>query len=110
MINTIRKAIEVLAGSGWAKGTFCDDERRHCIQGALYEVHGLLALDDRPMTGALTPEMANDVALVNGVIEAQYPERFGAAGVARFNDHPETTIDDVITVLEKAAIRKDERI
>lgn len=108
MINTIREAIAVLARSGWTKGTFRDEESRLCLQGALYEVHGLMPACERPMLGPLSDELARDVALVNRVLEEQYPERFGAVGVSRFNDHPDTTLDDILRVLDKAAVAKDE--
>ena len=110
MINTIREAIAVLARSGWTKGTFRDESSRRCLQGALYEAHGLQPACERPMNGALSAELAADVRLVNHILEAQYPERFGAVGISRFNDHPETTIDDVVRVLEKAAVQKEERL
>lgn len=101
MTNHIRRALEVLARTGWTKHAFTDDGGRHCLQGALYDAYGVCP--DR-----VSGELAQDVRLVNETIEEQYPERFGAVGISRFNDHPETTLDDVIRVLEKAAIRKDE--
>ena len=95
MANRIRDAIEVLARRGWTQGTFTDEGGRHCLQGAL--------------TGTGTDlSLAADIRLVNETIAAEYPERVGAVGVSRFNDHPETTIDDVVRVLEKSAIRRDE--
>lgn len=84
MTNTIREAIRVLSRAGWTKDAFTDASGRHCIQGALYEVYV--------------------------VIETQFPERTGGVGVSRFNDHPDTTVDDVVQVMEKAAVRKDERV
>ena len=108
MTNRIRAAIEVLASTGWTKQAFTDDAGRHCLQGALYEAHGVVPrCGDKPGL-ALTEDLAADVRMVNHVIEEQYPDRFGAIGVARFNDHPETTVDDVVRVLEKAAARSDE--
>ena len=107
MRNRIREAIQVLARTGWTKDTFSDETGRHCLQGALYEAHGLEAASERawrPVQG----DFADDVRLLNRVIEEQYPERMGAVGVSRFNDHPETTLDDVVLVLEKAAVQRDE--
>ncbi len=109
MTNTIREAIRVLSRAGWAKDAFTDESGRHCLQGALYEAHGIGAVDDqvgRPVDG----ELAGDVRLVNEVIREQFPERFGGVGASRFNDHPHTTVDDVIAVMEKAAVRKDEQV
>ena len=47
---------------------------------------------------------------MNEIIEAEYPERKGGVGVSRFNDHPDTTLEEVVRVMEKAAVRKDEQI
>lgn len=107
-MNRIRQAIEVLAGRGWTQGAFTDEGGRHCLQGALYEAHGVCPLRRGSVVGPLPPDLAADVALVNEVVGANYPERFGGVGVSRFNDHPETTVDDVVRVLEKAAVRRDE--
>lgn len=105
MANRIREAIEVLARRGWTQGTFTDDSGRHCLQGALYEAYG--CQPRRPGTTAHSG-LAADLRLVNETIACEYPDRVGAVGVSRFNDHPETTIDDVVRVLEKSAIRRDE--
>ncbi len=110
MTNTIREAIRVLSRAGWTKDAFTDASGRHCIQGALYETHGLCPFDGRQVALPLTRAMADDVRLVNEVIQDQFPERTGGVGVSRFNDHPETSLDDVVRVMEKAAVRKDERV
>ncbi len=110
MTNTIREAIDVLARGGWTKEAFTDEAGRHCLQGALYEAHGLRAVGDGQVGRPVSGELANDVRLVNQVIWDQFPERAGAVGISRFNDHPETTVDDVIRVMEKAAIRKNEQV
>ena len=108
MTDRIRAAIEVLARTGWTKQAFTDEDGRHCLQGALYEAHGLVPrCDDQPGV-ALRDDLAADVRAVNEVIQEQYPDRFGAVGISRFNDHQETTVDDVVRVLEKAAVRNDE--
>ena len=110
MTNTIREAIRVLSRAGWTQDAFTDEAGRHCLQGALYEAYGQRPFDARQRNVRLSPEMADDVRLVNEVIEAQYPERTGGVGVSRFNDHPDTTLEDVVKVMEKAAVRKDERV
>ena len=110
MTNTIREAIRVLSGSGWTKGTFTDGAGRHCLQGALFEAHGICAAGDQQVGRRVSGELATDVRLVNEVIREQFPERVGGVGASRFNDHPDTTVDDVTRVMEKAAVRKDERL
>ena len=108
MTNTIRAAIEILARKGWTKDAFTDEGGRHCLQGALYEAH-LVEPPTGKQPGIPVPEnVALDLRLVNHVIQAQYPERVGGVGASRFNDHLETTIEDVVRVLEKAAAEKDE--
>ena len=111
MANRIREAIEVLARRGWTQGAFTDDSGRHCLQGALYEAYGCQPRQHGRLTRTTTnADITADVRLVNEVIAAEYPDRVGAVGISRFNDHPETTIDDVVRVLEKSAIKRDELV
>lgn len=110
MANRIRDAIELLARRGWTQGRFTDDSGRHCLQGALYEAHRCQPRTPGRLGHSVSGALAADLRLMNETIEAEYPERFGAVGVSRFNDHPDTTIDDVVRVLEKAALRRDEAI
>ncbi|MGH9155592.1 MAG: DUF6197 family protein [Acidimicrobiales bacterium] len=111
MANRIREAIQVLARRGWTKESFTDDGGRHCLQGALYEAYGVNSCDStRHLRLRLAGELAADMRLVNAIVATEYPDRFGGVGASRFNDHPETTIDDVVRVLEKAAVRRDEQI
>lgn len=108
MANRIREALGLLARSGWTQGRFTDESGRHCLQGALYEAHGCMPRRPGRLGHTLAGELAADVRLLNETIAAEYPERMGAVGISRFNDHPETTIEDVVRVLEKAAVRRDE--
>lgn len=110
MANKIREAIALLAGRGWTKGRFTDESGRHCLQGALYEAHGCQPREPGHLGRTLTGALAADLRLLNETIAAEYPERVGAVGVSRFNDHPDTTIDDVVRVLEKSAVRRDEAV
>ena len=110
MANRIRDAIELLARRGWTRGRFSDEAGQHCLQGALYEAHGRCPNRPGHLGRTIRGELAADIRLVNEIIAAEYPDRMGAVGVSRFNDHPETTIDDVVRVLEKAAVRRDEAI
>ena len=109
MTNTLREAIRVLSRVGWATQTFTDKTGRHCLQGALFEAHGVHVAGQEGFGKAVRGELAADLALVNEVIREQFPERFGAVGASRFNDHPDTTVEDVILVMDKAAVRKDEQ-
>jgi hypothetical protein len=109
MTNTIREAIGVLTRVGWTKNAFTDHAGRHCLQGALYDAHQIGPVGEHPVWRPVTAELGADVRLVNEVIQDQFPERAGGIGASRFNDHPDTTLEDVILVMEKAAVRKDER-
>lgn len=111
MANRIREAIQVLANRGWTKNSFTDGGGRHCLQGALYEAYGVNSGEcAHHLRLRLAGELAADMRLVNDVVASEYPDRFGGVGASRFNDHPETTVDDVVRVLEKAAARRDERL
>ena len=110
MHNRIREALGLLARNGWVKGRFSDEEGRHCLQGALYEAHQCQPRTPGRLGRSLPGELADDIRLVNETVAAQYPDRVGAVGVSRFNDHPDTTIDDIVRVLEKAAVRRDELV
>jgi len=52
--------------------------------------------------------------ILNDVVIEQFPDRTYDLGirsyhsVVKFNDHPDTTEDDVVAVLEKAAVKYDE--
>lgn len=107
MANRIREAIQLLASRGWTQGNFTDERGSHCLQGALHEAYGCTP---RKPGEAVTADLADDIRLVNEVIAAEYPDRFGAVGISRFNDHPETTVDDIVRVLEKSALRRDELV
>lgn len=48
--------------------------------------------------------------IVQQVIQEQFPERDEDEFPEDFNDHPDTTEDDVILVLEKAAVLWDETV
>jgi hypothetical protein len=110
MTNTLREAIRVLSRAGWTKDTFTDEAGRHCLQGALYEVHDVRPFDDRNLGRPVAGDLAADVKLVNQVIREQFPERTGGVGISRFNDHPDTSVEEVVLVLEKAAVRRDEQV
>lgn len=107
MANRIRHAIELLASRGWTQGRFTGDGGAHCLQGALYAAHGCTP---RRPGEVVAGDLSADIRLVNETIAAEYPDRFGAVGISRFNDHPDTTVDDVVRVLEKSALRRDELI
>jgi hypothetical protein len=88
-----RKAAHVIATGGLAKGTFSRPDLApvpHCTVGALMEATGR-ALDNHSTEVEFLDHLL-------GIAPCGIP-----ASVTRWNDRPETTADDVITLLEQAA-------
>lgn len=89
-------ALDLLRRDGWCKGTAGLPDMPKCIIGAAMcagaDVHDQRALDE--------------------VACEQYTDRLNHERLrpaAAFNDHPDTTFEDVERVLEKAAIRRLEQ-
>ena len=57
-------------------------------------------------------ELSQTMALTLQVIEEQFSDRLngGTSTIPTFNDHPETTLDDVNVVWEKTSILLDEMV
>lgn len=106
-----RAALEHALGrirAGWCKGHLTDDDGRVCLTAAI----GLgIGCTDAAIYS--TARWSPPGRVVMGVIAEQYPERLvgyiGAhdhvwtkGSLPGFNDHRDTTKDDVIAVLEKA--------
>lgn len=91
---------------GWNKDHWIKDSvrqgQRWCLIGRMHYVNH----DQWPAT----------LGTLVGVILEQYPERvdpcysIAELAIGDFNDHELTTFDDVRAVLEKAAVRWEERI
>lgn len=128
-MNAISQAAQNLKGN-WHKGGYNGPNNSHCGLG-----HVGLVLCGKDITSrfslfTLTNEVINPDESLNvneytgmwktmtEVANEQYPERTrdpygvtsGDPSFASFNDHPSTTEDDVIAVMEKAAVRWDERV
>lgn len=98
-----RRAIERLQQGGWWRGfgSGSSGGGKYCYLTAL----GWESVDEL--------EEARDRA--EKIIREQFPERCveGAGSVftvTDFNDHPDTTLDDVLLVLEKAAIEAESQL
>lgn len=112
MDNVIRNAIEVIAEKGWIKG---DLERQN---GYISQSSDTPEEWTRPgvcMIGALRfgakIDRSEDLPIyimniVQNVIDDQLFDR--GHNIPFFNDHEDTVVEDVIMVLEKAAVRLDE--
>lgn len=122
-MNLIDRAKEVLnGGRKWSKGHYHSYApgvgQTHCTLGAIV-VAGEL---DEHRLGVVLPELPEVQALA-AVVEEQYADRiareddleypptFTASGkVARFNDHRDTTFEDVERVMEKASMKLEETV
>lgn len=95
--NPFEKVLGRLREKGWA-------------QGATRTRNG------RCLVGATTMPILEWWLILRSVVATEYPERRGWATdcmatdcVACFNDHPDTTFSDVERVLEKAAVKWEEK-
>lgn len=106
-MNYIRKAAERLPGH-WYKGGLKDNHGNYCGIGWLELMHKEAKTVDVNAEGwwpqgTLMDEVAMELYYDRVVIDNMRP-------FAVFNDHPDTTEDEVIAVMEKAAIRWDEQV
>ncbi len=101
--EAVRQAAELLRTRGWAQGRAQDSQGRLCLWGAILVATALqqdrLTVRDEAVSG------------VDRVVVEQYPERLGgsyAYAAIQFNDNPVTCLDEVLAVLDKAAVLADE--
>ncbi len=107
--NYIREAAKHLPGR-WMKGYSADDRGNFCGIGWVGEV----VTKDHGTSVACWPLF--DV--MDKIAVEQYPDRVTEPGdshtgirlFAQFNDHPETTKDEVVAVMEKAAVAWEEKV
>ena len=96
--NPFEKVLDRLREKGWIKGRYHMDESS-CLLGA--------AMMERAVYWFSCGLTANNTLIVS-IIESQYPDRIEFGVVPDFNDHPDTTFEDVEKVLEKAAVKWEE--
>ncbi len=106
--NVIRKAMSNLPGH-WHQGAYTDDNGNYCgfghIGQALDEAEELEEYERQAMYSTL-----------HAVAKEQYPERTGKrpvtllTGFPCFNDHPDTTEEDVLRIMDKAAVELESRV
>ena len=102
-MNPIREAIKTLPGR-WTKGSMHGDEGSCGLGHVMNQVR---KMDDVRVYSKIRN-------LMSEVAEEQFPERVrardGRCAFAQFNDHKDTTEGEVIAVMEKSAVRFDERV
>lgn len=99
MRNPYRETADSLEGH-WHKGSLGDGDGNRCLIGH--------AIDRVGQRLDRTGEWDDFVTLLEQTMQEQLPGR--GIIIANINDHPDTTEEEVLTVLDKAAVRWDERI
>jgi len=114
MNNPIREAVQKLAGH-WHHDGYTDYNNPEPNGCGLYWLDQV-RLEDEDAIVTASGVTKYDVAenILRKTAAEQFPERAAVPGnkfcsFGFFNDHPDTTEDDVIAVMEKAAIAFDER-
>jgi hypothetical protein len=103
----VKKVLE----RGWIKGKF-EAEDGCCLEGAIYRATGIFLLEEEGDVYVESPklqesygEFARLTKVVGKVIAEQYPDRQSNRAwpsIPMFNDAPETTLEDVLLVVDKA--------
>lgn len=108
-MNIIHDAMDLLKEHGWTKGTCQNVRGQLCVGGAI-----AVAVGHHPGLWQGV-EFTSAMDMVGEVAHEQYPERSHLYPVqvpnnwaVSFNNHPETTEEELFRVCEKAAIRLDE--
>jgi hypothetical protein len=87
------KLYETITAENWIKGALGDGQGRACLIGHLMRVYG----DARAYFEAMD--------LLATSIKAVYPERYSEQATrATFNNHPDTTLEDILRVCKLADV------
>jgi hypothetical protein len=110
-MNTIDKVLDKIKEIGWHQGNYVNSDE----DGNLIGVCMIGAFRKAELYEWSNWEFANPAFYmpVEEVIKEQFPDRLiysGMEGIPAFNDHEDTTLDDVLLVLEKASIKYDEMV
>ena len=105
--QVVRDAMDLLRKYGHCKFLLYDDASRMCLVGALNLAQGAKY---GVFFSAQRPRLAS---ILLQVTEEQHPDRFSGwddygAGYVWFNNHPDTTLEDVLSVMDKTAVLLDE--
>jgi hypothetical protein len=114
--NIYRKTLQVLRERGYCKEKLVDPMGRVCLAGAVNAV----VLGDPSFATYVTRspqqhgQIADALGEVGDLAEKMFPSRTrplaGSINGVIFNNHPDTTQEDVETLLEKLAIREEEKV
>ena len=113
-MNIYDEALADIRKYGHYKGDFYSDlehpfKSSACMRGALHRVNGSALAAVQSQTAIST----TGEGLLEDIIAEQFPDRLAPVGrniTAHFNDHEDTTLDEVIAIFEKASIIEDEKV
>lgn len=108
--NNLREAAYLIRRNGHVQGSFHEAGGGYCALGAIRSAMQMDALSAIHYT-------AEAIALAR-VIREQYPDRVHYSGrgnetfvtVTTFNDHIDTEPEDVLAMMDKAAVQMDEAL
>lgn len=109
-MNIIREAMKSLPGH-WHKGGLTDRNGNYCGLGHIINAFDLTGLDITGHTSAVDVYYLLDIKA-----KEMFPDRLGnentaaSAAFPQVNDHPDTTEEDILAVMEKAAIAWEESV
>ena len=98
--DILRSAADLIRTGGLTKNQLEDGTGAHCAVGAILARGSIGCWSE---LDRLADEMYPDRARPEG-------SWLAVPSLVNFNNHPDTTAEDVITVLEKAAIALEERV
>lgn len=108
MTNIIAQAAKNLPGH-WHKGSYGDGKGNFCAYGHVANAAGL-TLYEMSEGLSYTPELERATDILNRLSGEMFPDRATQPFIAEFNDHLDTTEEDAVSLLEKAAVEWDEHI
>lgn len=127
-MNLAEQVYEKIVQTGWTKGEYAEWDRLAqtvvavCLLGGVGLAAGddaflLSDAEDIPSMQKSYPEATRLVALLSEIIRTEYSDRLRPSWLSThettitgFNDHEDTTIEDIELVCRKASARLDEEV
>lgn len=111
-MNPFETTKAALKEKGHIKNDFWND-KGYCLMGAY---NSSVVKDENEDAWEHAERRIRDIGILGGVCQEQFPDRMPSKAyehspggwMIAFNDHPETTVEDVFTVLDKAAVKWEE--
>jgi hypothetical protein len=95
MTNPFRRALQGWTENQWCQGGLSDEQNRLCIIGRICSV-------------TTFKEQGPTCHFLNKIASQMFPDRTRIGYAFPVNDHPDTTFQDIQSILEKCAVRWDE--